>query len=52
MAVYRVFLRTLDIPGISPIDTSNSMVYGFWDVKYSHATIFAEAGEGQPFLCE
>jgi Protein of unknown function (DUF1329) len=44
-----LFLRTLDIPGIGPIDTSNSMVYGFWDVKYSHATIFAEAGEGQPF---
>ena len=43
------FLRTLDIPGIGPVDTSNSMVYGFWDVKYSHATIFAEAAEGQPF---
>ena len=25
------------------------MVYGFWDVKYSHATIFAEAAEGEPF---
>ena len=43
------FLRTLDIPEIGPVDTSNSMVYGFWDVKYSHATIFAEAAEGQPF---
>jgi hypothetical protein len=43
------FLRTLDIPGVGLVDTSNSMVYGFWDVKYSHATIFAEAAEGQPF---
>ena len=43
------FLRTLDVPGIGTLDTSNSMVYGFWDVKYSHATIFAEPGEGQPF---
>jgi Protein of unknown function (DUF1329) len=43
------FLRTLDIPEIGPVDTSNSMVYGFWDVKYSHATVFAEAAEGQPF---
>jgi len=44
-----IFPRTLDVPGIGPEDTSNSMVYAFWDVKYSHATIFAEAGEGEPF---
>ena len=43
------FPRTIDVPGIGPVDTSNSMVYGFWDVKYSHATVFAEAGEGEPF---
>jgi Protein of unknown function (DUF1329) len=43
------FPRTLDVPGIGPVDSSNSMVYGFWDVKYSHATIFAEPGEGAPF---
>jgi len=43
------FLRTLDAPGIGTLDTSNSTVYGFWDVKYSHATIFAEPGEGEPF---
>jgi len=44
-----IFPRTLDVPGIGPQDTSNSMVYGFWDVKYSHATIFAEPAEGEPF---
>jgi hypothetical protein len=44
-----IFPRTLDVPDIGPVLTSNSMVYGFWDVKYSHATIFAEPGEGQPF---
>jgi hypothetical protein len=43
------FPRTLDAPGIGPVDNSNSMVYGFWHVKYSHATIFAEAGEDEPF---
>ena len=43
------FLRTLDVLGTGAVDTSNSMVYGFWDVKYSHATIFAEPGEGEPF---
>ena len=44
-----IFLRTLDVPGLGPQDTSNSMVYGFWDVKYSHATVFAEPADGQPF---
>jgi hypothetical protein len=43
------FLRSLDVPGIGAMDTSNSMVYGFWDVKYSHATVFAEPGDGEPF---
>lgn len=43
------FLRTLDVPGIGPVENSNSAVYGFWDVKYKHATVFAEPGEGQPF---
>jgi hypothetical protein len=44
-----IFPRTLEVPAIGPEDTSNSMVYAFWDVKYAHATIFAEAAEGQPF---
>jgi len=44
-----IFPRTLDVPNIGPVLTSNSMVYGFWDVKFSHATIFAEPGEGEPF---
>lgn len=43
------FPRTLDAPGIGPINASNSTVYGFWDVKYHHATVFAEPGEGAPF---
>jgi hypothetical protein len=44
-----IFPRTLEVPGNGPQLTSNSMVYGFWDVKYSHATVFAEPGDGQPF---
>ena len=44
-----IFPRTLEAPGIGPINGSNSMVYGFWDVKYGHATIFAEPAEGEPF---
>jgi len=44
-----IFPRTMDVPGVGAVNTSNSMVYAFWDVKYSHATIFAEPGEGEPF---
>jgi uncharacterized protein DUF1329 len=44
-----LFLRTLDIPGIGPQDSSNSMVYGIWDVQTHHATVFAEPGDDQPF---
>ena len=43
------FPRALELPGLGFNDTSNSMVYGFWDVKYSHATVFAEPADGQPF---
>src|SRR5271167_3555301 len=31
-----IFQRTLDVPNTWPVVTFNSMVYGFWDVKYSH----------------
>jgi Protein of unknown function (DUF1329) len=44
-----LFLHTLDIPGIGPQDSSNSMIYGIWDVQTKHATIFAEPGDEQPF---
>lgn len=44
-----IFLHTLDVPGIGPQDSSNSMVYGIWDVQTEHATIFAEPGDDQPF---
>jgi hypothetical protein len=44
-----LFLRTLDIPGIGPQDSSNSMIYGIWDVQTNHATIFAEPADDRPF---
>ena len=44
-----LFLHTLDIPGIGPQDSSNSMIYGIWDIETNHATIFAEPGDAQPF---
>jgi hypothetical protein len=47
--VVALFPRMLEVPDVGPVITSNSMVYAFWDLKYSHATIFAEPGEGEPF---
>jgi hypothetical protein len=44
-----LFLHTIDIPGIGPQDSSNSMIYGIWDVQTEHATIFAEPGDDQAF---
>jgi hypothetical protein len=43
-----LFLHTLNIPGIGPQDSSNSMIYGIWDVQTNHATVFAEPGDDQP----
>ena len=44
-----LFLHTLDIPGIGPQDSSNSMIYGIWDVQTNHSTVFAEPGDDRPF---
>ncbi len=44
-----LFLHTLDIPGIGPQDSSNSMIYGIWDVQTHHATVFAEPGDNSAF---
>lgn len=44
-----LFLHTLDIPGIGPQDSSNSMIYGIWDVQTDHATVFAEPGDDSAF---
>jgi len=44
-----LFLHTLDIPGIGPQDSSNSMIYGIWDVQTNHATVFAEPGDNSAF---
>jgi hypothetical protein len=44
-----LFLHTLDVPGIGPQDSSNSLVEAIWDVQTKHATVFAEPGDDQPF---
>ena len=44
-----MFLHTLEVPGIGPQDSSNSLVEAIWDVQTKHSTVFAEPGDDQPF---
>ena len=37
------------LPALAAQDSSNSMIYGIWDVQTEHATIFAERGDDHPF---
>jgi Protein of unknown function (DUF1329) len=33
-----LFLHTIDVLGIGPVDESNSLIYGFWDIQNEHAS--------------
>lgn len=46
---YAVFLATIDIPGIGPVNSNGSAVEGFWDIQNNHSTFFADPGVGHPF---
>jgi Protein of unknown function (DUF1329) len=43
---FALFLRTVDVPGVGPVDASGSMVWAFWDVQFNHATFFIDPGAG------
>jgi hypothetical protein len=47
--IFGLFLRAADVPGIGPVTSSGSMVWGFWDVQNSHATFFIDPAPGHPF---
>ncbi len=48
--IYGLFLHTIDVPGIGPINTSGSMVSAFWDIQNSHSTFVSQPADGQPFF--
>ncbi len=48
--IYGLFLHTIDVPGIGPINTSGSMVSAFWDIQNSHSTFVSQPVDGQPFF--
>jgi hypothetical protein len=43
-----VFRKTLDVPGIGPVNESGSHVTVFWDVQNRHSTVFADPAIGRP----
>jgi hypothetical protein len=47
--IYGLFLQTIDVPGIGPVNASGSMVSAFWDIQNSHSTFVSQPVEGQPF---
>ena len=43
-----LFLKTLDVPGVGPVNTSGAEVEIFWDVQNRHSTVFAKPAIGRP----
>ena len=37
-----LFNQTLNVPGIGPVDSSNSLLYSFWDIQNDHASFVAD----------
>jgi hypothetical protein len=37
-----LFLHAVDVPGIGPVDESNSLIYAFWDVSNNHASFLGD----------
>ena len=44
-----LFYKTLDLPGIGPVNASGSQVEIFWDVQNRHSTVFSDPAIGRPF---
>ena len=45
-----LFLHTVDVPGIGPVDTSGSLIYEFWDIQNNHASFVADpTNNSHPF---
>jgi hypothetical protein len=44
-----LFLRTLNVPAVGPVNVSGSQVEAFWDVQNKHATFFSDPAGGRPF---
>ena len=37
-----LFLHTINVPGIGPVDSSGSLIYAFWDLQNNHASFIGD----------
>ena len=44
-----LFLKTLNVPQVGPVNVTGSQVEAFWDIQNKHATFFSDPAHGRPF---
>lgn len=44
-----LFLRTLDLPAIGPVNATGSQVEAYWDIQNNHSTFFSDPAVSHPF---
>jgi Protein of unknown function (DUF1329) len=45
-----LFLHTVDVPNVGPVDSSGSLIYAFWDIQNKHGSIIADPTDSKyPF---
>jgi Protein of unknown function (DUF1329) len=44
-----LFLRTIEVPKIGPVNVTGSQVEAFWDIQHNHSTFFSDPAGGRPF---
>ena len=44
-----LFYKTLNVPGVGPVNTSGSQITIFWDMQNQHSSVISDPGEGRPF---
>jgi hypothetical protein len=44
-----LYLHTIDVPGVGPVDSSGSLIYAFWDLQNNHASFIGDpTDDGYP----
>lgn len=44
-----LFLHTVEVPQVGPVNASGALIYAFWDVQSGHATFFINPTAESPF---